>query len=76
MPFLLLGTTLSSLVASYLHVVLLFSSSFSNFKVKFVRQQANEVVYALAKETTLLASLVIYYDIPKCIETLIINEML
>jgi len=44
--------------------------------VEFVRRQANEVAHALAREATSLASPAIYYAIPTCIETLIINEML
>jgi len=54
----------------------LFCNFFSNSRVEFVRRQANEVVHALAREATSLASPAIYYDIPTCIETLIINEML
>jgi ribonuclease HI len=55
---------------------LLFSSFFSNSRVEFVRRQTNAVAHALARETTLLASPAVYYDIPNCIETLITNEML
>ena len=44
--------------------------------MEFVRQQANMVVHALAREATSLASPAVYFDIPNCIETLIINEML
>jgi len=54
----------------------LFGSTFVNSRVEFVRRQANGVAHALAREATLLASPVIYYDIPDYIETLIINEML
>jgi ribonuclease HI len=54
----------------------LCSSFFSNSRVEFVRRQANGVAHSLAREATLLASPVTYYDIPNCIETLIINEML
>jgi ribonuclease HI len=54
----------------------LFSTSFSNSRVKFVRRQANAVAHALAREATSLASPAVYFDIPNCIETLIINEML
>jgi len=54
----------------------LFSSFFSNSRVEFVRRQANAVAHALAREVTLLASLVVCYDIPNCIESLIINEIL
>jgi len=44
--------------------------------MEIVRRQANEVAHALAGETTLLASPVVYFNILKCIEPLIINEML
>lgn len=54
----------------------LFNSKFSNSRVEFVRRQANAVAHNLAREATLLASPVTYYDIPNCIESLIINEML
>jgi hypothetical protein len=54
----------------------LFNTSFSNSRVKFVRRQANVVAHALAREATSLASPAVYFDIPNCIETLIINEML
>jgi len=54
----------------------LFRNFFSNSRVEFVRRQSNEVAHALAREAMSLASPAIYYDIPTCIETLIINEML
>jgi len=54
----------------------LFSSFFTNSRVEFVRRQANEVAHVLAGEATLLASPVVYFYIPNCIEPLIINEML
>jgi len=54
----------------------LFSHLFSNSRVEFVRRQANGVAHALARDTTLLASPAIYYEIPSYIESLIINEML
>ena len=54
----------------------LFSTSFSNSRVEFVRRQANVVAHALAREATSLASPAVYFDIPDCTETLIINEML
>ncbi|AES77668.1 glycosyltransferase family 28 protein [Medicago truncatula] len=37
---------------------------------------SNVVAHALAREATSLASPAVYFDIPDCIETLIINEML
>jgi len=54
----------------------LFSSFFTNSRVEFVRRQANGVAHVLAEEATLLASPVVYFHIPDCIESLIINEML
>ena len=54
----------------------LFRNFVSNFRVEFVRRQANEVAHALAREAVSLVSPAVYYDIPTCIETLIINEML
>jgi len=54
----------------------LFSSFFSNSRVEFVRRQANMVAHARAREAMSLASPAVYFEIPNCIETLIINEML
>jgi len=54
----------------------LFSFSFTNSRVEFIRRQTNAAAHALAREATSLASLTIYYAIPHCIETIIINEML
>ncbi len=54
----------------------LFSTSFTNSRVEFTRRQANAAAHALAREATSLASPNIYYDIPHCIESIIINEML
>jgi len=54
----------------------LFTTSFSNSRVEFVRRQANDAAHVLAREDTLLASSIIYFEISNCIETLIINEML
>ncbi|AES70940.1 hypothetical protein MTR_3g065120 [Medicago truncatula] len=45
-------------------------------EIEFVRRQTNEVAHALSREVTLLASPVVYFNLPECIETLIINEML
>jgi len=55
---------------------ILLSSKFNNSQVEFARQQANMVAHTLAGDATFLASPVIYFHIPFCIETLIINEML
>jgi len=54
----------------------LFSSQFTNSKVEFTRRQANEVAHVLARAATLLASPTTYSIVPRCIEHLIINEML
>jgi len=54
----------------------LFSISFTNSRVEFIRRQANAVAHTLAREATSLTSPNIYYVIPHCIETIIINEML
>jgi ribonuclease HI len=54
----------------------LFTSHFTNSKVEFSRRQANEAAHILAGAATLLASPIIYYHIPRCIENVIINEML
>jgi len=54
----------------------LFSSSFTNSRVEFIQRQANAAAHALTREATSLASPTIYYVIPHCIETIIINEML
>jgi len=54
----------------------LFHNLYSNSRVEFVRRQASAVAHALARETTSLASPAIYYDIPTCIEIILINEML
>jgi len=54
----------------------LFSSQFTNSKVEFTQRQANEVAHVLAGAATLLASPTTYFIVPRCIEHLIINEML
>ena len=46
-----------------------FFSSFTNFRVEFIRRQANTVAHALAREVIFLASPTIYYAIPQCIES-------
>ena len=53
----------------------LFSAFFTNSRVEFIQRQANAAAHALAGEVTFLASPIIYYHIPTCIETIIINEM-
>ena len=44
--------------------------------VDFARRQANKVAHVLAGEATLLASSVVYFNIPDCIESLVINGMI
>jgi len=46
-------------------------SFFENSKVEFSRRQVNEVVPTLARETTCLASLHIFNDVPPYIYNLI-----
>jgi putative flippase GtrA len=71
------GTTCPNLVALIIsYCRSLFSTFFSNSRVKFVMRQANAVAHTLAREVTSLASPAVYFNISACIETLIINEML
>jgi len=51
------------------------SSYFTNFRVEFHKRQANMVAHALACEAIDIGSPVIYFKIPDCIDTLIMNEM-
>jgi len=51
----------------------LFRNLFSNSRVEFVRRQANTVAHALAREAACFASSAVYYDIPNCIESIMIN---
>ena len=53
----------------------LFNSSFTTSRVEFARRQANAVTHVLAREAAFLANPVVYFNIPDCIESLIINEM-
>lgn len=45
----------------------LFSTHFTNSRVEFTMRQANAAAHALAREATSLASPVIYFNIPRCI---------
>ena len=76
MPFYLTGMTRLNLVALLIPDVLCLTFYFLTLGVEFVRRQANGVAHALARDVALLASSDVYYDIPDCIESLIINEML
>jgi len=49
---------------------------YENFKVEFVRRQANEAAHALSKEATLSASFQVMYEILYFFEHILINEML
>jgi len=53
-----------------------FFSSFTNSRVEFIRRQTNMAAHALAREAISLTSPTIYYAIPQCIESTIIDEML
>jgi ribonuclease HI len=53
----------------------LFRNLFSNSRVEFVRRQANAVANTFAREAMCSASPAVYYEIPTCIGTIIINEM-
>jgi len=46
-----------------------------NSDVKFIRRQTNEAADNLAKTATSEASFRKHYNIPTCIESIIINEM-
>nr|ABN06084.1 Polynucleotidyl transferase, Ribonuclease H fold [Medicago truncatula] len=54
----------------------LFSTHFTNSRVEFIRRQANAAAHAFAGEATSLTSPVIYFNIPRCINNIIFNEML
>jgi len=54
----------------------LFSTHFTNSRVEFSRRQVNAAAHALGGEATSLASPVIYFNIPRCINNIIFNEML
>lgn len=54
----------------------LFTTHFSNSKVEFNTRQTIEIAHILAGVAALSAGFKIYYHIPRCINSLIINEML
>jgi hypothetical protein len=54
----------------------MFYVHFTNSRVEFTRRKANAAAHVLAREAISLASPTIYYVIPSCIESIIINEML
>ena len=53
----------------------LFKTNFTDSKVEFHCQQANEVARNLAGVATLSASLIVYTNVPCYIKQIIINEM-
>jgi hypothetical protein len=53
----------------------IFSTSFTNSRIEFIRRQANAAAHALAREATSLASPITFYVSPHCIESIIIYEM-
>jgi len=54
----------------------LFFTHFTNSRVEFTRRQAKAAAHAIAREATSLASPVMYFNIPRCINNIIFNEML
>lgn len=51
-------------------------SSFTNSRVEFIRREANMAARVLTREAISLVSPTLYYAIPQCIESIIINEIL
>jgi len=51
-------------------------SYLTNSKVEFNRRQTNKVVYTLTGVATLSVSLTIYFYVPHCVITLIVNGIL
>jgi hypothetical protein len=54
----------------------LFYSHFANSRIEFSRRQANVAAHVLTREVMLSASLIVYFDVPDCIDSIIINKML
>jgi ribonuclease HI len=52
-----------------------FLCSDQNFVVKFIKRQANMVAHSLARAVISWASRCIFYNLPTCISSLLINEM-
>lgn len=46
-----------------------------NSNVKFIRRQTNQVAHSLVREASPIANFRIFYNIPTCIESIIINEI-
>jgi len=55
---------------------LVMLSYLTNSKVEFNRRQTNKVVYTLTGVATLSVSLTIYFYVPHCVITLIVNGIL
>jgi ribonuclease HI len=62
----------SVLISNCIH---LLGTDLMNSDVKFIRRQANGVAHSLAKAALSEASFRIHYNIPSCIEPLIVYEM-
>jgi len=62
----------SEITNNYAH---LLCTDLMNSDVKFIRRQANKVAHSLAKSALLEASFRIHYNIPSCIENILINEI-
>jgi len=54
----------------------LFNTHFSNFKVDFKRRLKDKIFHTLIGIVPLPVSPNIYYHVPRCIDTLIINKVL
>jgi len=48
---------------------------YQNFKISFIRRQANSVAHFLARVSLSYVSPCVHYHMTSCIETVIINEM-
>jgi ribonuclease HI len=56
--------------------VRVYNNYFRNSRIEFIRKQANEVAYVLARIATSLTSFHLFIDVPLCIGNIINNEML
>jgi len=66
-------------VSEFGHIItsckFIFTTFFTNFRVKFFKRQANAAAHALAGEATFLANLITYFRIPSYIKPIIMNKM-
>lgn len=60
---------LQSSVTSLQHTGISFPHLLQTLGVKFSRQPTNVAAHVLAGEATLLASLIVYFDVPDCINS-------